>query len=237
MATVLDLITEALITVKALAVGETPGADMTTNALVKFNDVLEALSIQNLALFASTATTFSLVNGQAQYTIGPTGQVAGARPPFLETGYVSLQGADFPVDLTKTEEEYAALAIKSTPGIPEWGIYEPAYPNGVLTLWPVPYLPSTMTIYQNTALPAAATLQTTFAMPPGYRRMIRLLLSWELATDYPGMSGDEISKLQSDGQGAIALVKRNNRKPQLMRSEVSLLDCSGGSYGNWRTGV
>jgi hypothetical protein len=65
MASVLDLITAALVTVKALAVGETPGADMTTDALDKFNDVLESLSIQNLAVYASIDTVVPLIANQA----------------------------------------------------------------------------------------------------------------------------------------------------------------------------
>lgn len=238
MATVLNLITEALVTVKALAVGETPGADMTTDALAKFNDVLEALSIQNLAVFASTATTFPLVQGQAVYTIGPTGGVVAARPPYLATGYITMQGADFNVDLTRTDEEYAGLAVKNTPGVPEWGFYEPTYPNGTLTLWPVPYTASTMTILVNRAFTSATSLADVFAMPPGYRRMVKLMLACELAVDYPGMSQGEIGQLRSDAQAALALVKRNNRKPALLRSEVSQLDCSGGfNGGNWRSGA
>ncbi len=142
------------------------------------------------------------------------------------------------MDLTKTDQEYAGLALKSTPGIPEWGIYDAGYPNGVLVLWPVPYQAATMTILQNKAFTAATALTDSFQMPPGYRKMVRLLLSWELASDYPGMSGPELEKLSGDAKEARALVKRNNRKPEFLRSDVSRLDCSGGgSFGNWRNGA
>src|SRR5438094_476510 len=132
MAAVLDLITAALVTVKALAVGETPGPDMTTDALDKFNDVLEALSIQNLAVY-STADTF--------------------------------------------------------------------------------------------------------AMPPGYRRLIRLMLAWELRTDYPGLGAQELQNLKDDVAGALGSVKRANIEPVMLRSEVADLDASGGGYVNWRDGA
>ncbi len=237
MATVLELITDALITVKALAVGETAPADMTTDALTKFNDVLEALSIQNLAVYSITQTTFPLVAGTASYTIGPSGSVVAQRPPFLDTAFVRYQGTDFPVEL-HTDQEYALLSLKSQPGIPQWMIYDAAYPNGIIVLWPVPDQPATMTIYQNTAFTPATALTDAFAMPPGYRRMIRLMLAWELSSDYPGLNATELEKLQSDAAGAIALVKRNTKKSTLLRSEVSQLDCSGGgNYGNWRDGA
>jgi hypothetical protein len=237
MTTVLDLVTEALVTVKALAVGETAPPAMSNTGLTRFNEVLEALSIQNLAVYSTTQTTFPLVAGTASYTIGPTGAVVAQRPPFLATAYVRYQGTDFPVEV-HTEEEYARLSLKSQPGIPQWLIYDPAYPNGVMVLWPVPDQAATLTIYQNTAFAAAATLFDTVALPPGYRRMIRLMLAWELVTDYPGMTGPELDKLQADAAGAIGLVKRNNKKPALLRSEVAELDCSGsGNYSNWRNGA
>lgn len=235
MATVLDLVTDALITVKALAVGEPVDPDMSSDALNRFNDILEALSIQNLAVFKTLQTTFPLVNGTGSYTIGPSGAVVAQRPPFLRTAYVTFQGIDYPVDL-HTEDEYARIGLKSQPGVPEWMIYDPGYPNGTIVLWPVPNQAMTMTVYQNTQFTAATSLFDTFDMPPGYRRMIRLLLAWELTSDYPGMNGPELEKLEADTKGAVALVKRNNKKPQLLRSEVANLDCSGGNVGNWRTG-
>jgi hypothetical protein len=237
MAKVLDVITSALITAKALAAGETPNADMSATALVKFNEVLDALTIQNLAVYSNVETTFPLVGGTATYTIGPTGTVIAQRPPFVDTVYASYQGVDFEVQ-SMTQEEYALLSLKTNPGIPTRFVYHPEYPNGSLTLWPVPYAPGSLTLYQNREFTHAATIYDTFDMPAGYQRMIRLMLAWELASDYPGLAGDELSKLSEDAKSAIALIKRNNKKPAVLRSEVAQLDCSGsGNYGNWRDGA
>ena len=237
MATVLDLITSALVTVKALAVGETPGADMTTDALDKFNEVLDALSIQNLAVYSNITTTFPLVAGTATYTIGPTGTVIAQRPPFLDTVYATYQGVDFEVK-SMTQEEYALLSLKTTPGIPSRFVYHPEYPDGTLILWPVPYDVGSMTLYQNRAFTHAATIFDTFDMPPGYQKMIRLMLAWELRNDYPGLSAQELLNLDTDMKAAWALVKRNAKKPAILRSEVADLDCSGGNtYINWRNGA
>ena len=237
MATVLELVIDALVTVQALAVGETPGPEMTTDALVKFNEILESLSIQNLAVYTNLQTTFPLVAGIGSYTIGPTGAVAAQRPPYVDTAFVTLGGIDFPLSL-HTDKEYARLSIKSQPGLPEWFVYDQAYPNGVLILWPVPSQTGTMTIYQNKEFTAAATLLDTFDMAPGYRKLIRLSLAWELMSDYPGMTQAEMAKLDGDLKNAMALVKRNTRKPEILRSEVAELGCSGGGYTtNWRAGV
>lgn len=237
MATVLELITEALVTIKALAIGETPGADMTTDALTKFNDVLEGLALQNLAVYSTVETTFPLVAGVASYTIGPTGDVVAPRPPFLDTAVVNITGLDYPVSIWSTQE-YALVGLKTNPGIPARMVYDQEFPNGRITLWPVPSENWTMKLYTNAAFTAAASLFDQFSMPPGYRRLMRLLLALELLPDYPGLSDTEMSMLRSSGVSALATVKRNTKKRGTMRSEVAQLDASGGSrWVNWRDGV
>lgn len=238
MATVLDLITAALVTVKALAVGETPGPDMTTDALDKFNDVLEALSIQNLAVYASVDTVVPLVANQAAYILGPGG--VGQRPlsmDAIDSARTTFGGVDFPLEIV-ADVDYDAIQVKAVPGIPEWGALDNDFPNATLTLYPVPYQAGTLTVTQRQQFTSASALTDTFAMPPGYRRLIRLMLAWELRTDYPGMGAQELQNLKDDLAGALGSVKRANIEPVLMHSKVADLSAGGGSgYVNWRDGA
>lgn len=235
--TVLDLITEALVAVKALAAGETPGSDMTTDGLTRFNEVLESLSLQDLAIFANTFTQVPLQVNQADYSIGPSGDVIGQRPLSAESisaAYVTYNGADFPVEVVALER-WAGIVVKNTPGIPKWAAFDSGWPNTTLHLWPVPYLGATLTLIQQVPFTAATDLTTVVDMPPGYRRMLRLMLSWELITDYPGMTPDQVNKLKADKTEAIALVKGNNGSDDVMRSDV--IGLFGGGYVNWRDGA
>jgi hypothetical protein len=237
MAAVLDLITAALVTVKALAVGETPGPDMTTDALDKFNDVLEALSIQNLAVFASVDTVVPLVANQAAYILGPAG--VGQRPlsmDSIDSARATFGGVDFPIEIV-ADVDYDALAVKQIPGIPEWAALDNDYPNATLTLYPVPYQVGVLTVTQRQQFTRANALTDAFDMPPGYRRLIRLMLAWELRTDYPGMGPQELQNLKDDLAGALGSVKRANIEPVLLRSEVADMSASGGGYVNWRDGA
>jgi hypothetical protein len=237
MAAVLDLITAALVTVKALAVGETPGADMTTDALDRFNDVLEALSIQNLAVYASIDTVVQLVANQAAYILGPAG--TGQRPlsmNSIDSARVTYGDVDFPVEIV-SDVEYDALAVKQIPGVPTWAALDNDYPNATISLFPVPYQAGVLTLTQRQKFTGAGALTDTFDMPPGYKRLIRLMLAWELRTDYPGMSPQELQNLKDDLAGALGSVKRANIESVLMRSEAAELDASGGGYVNWRDGV
>lgn len=239
MATVLEQIAAALVTVKALAVGETPGPDMTTDALDKFNDVLEALSIQNLAVYSNVATVVPLVAGQAVYTLGPDG--TGQRPlsmDAIDSARVTFGGGvDYPVDVVP-QDQYDGLTVKATTGVPTWAALNGGYPDATLSLWPVPYQAGTLTLRQKQPFTRASALTDTFDMPPGYRRLIRLMLAWELRTDYPGMDAQELQNLKDDLAGALGSVKRANIEPATLAHESADLDASGGGgYVNWRDGA
>lgn len=237
MAMALDLITEALVTVKALAVGETPGADMTTDALNKFNEVLEALSLQSLAIYASTETAVPLVAGVAVYNLGPDG--VGQRPlsaNAVDSVWLTYDGVDFPVEIIG-QGEYNGIAIKQTTGLPCWVAIKNGFPNATISLYPVPDKAAVLKISQQKAFAPAETLYDTFLMPPGYRRMVRLMLAWELQSDYPGMAPDEVAKLQRDVSAALGAVKRANLEPVLMVSDAAGMGFGNSGYGNWRDGT
>lgn len=237
MTTVLDIIKSSLVTIKALAVGEAPGADMTTDALDKFNDVLETLSIQNLAVYQTVATVIPMVVNQASYTVGPGG--IGQRPlsmNSIDSVMARYLGVDYEVQVV-TQSEYDTLAVKQTTGIPAWMALNNDFPDATVSLFPVPYAPGTLTITQKQQFAAAAALADVVSMPQGYRRMLRLALAWELRNDYPGMGPQELEALRVDAVTAIANIKRANIEPVMLESEVSDLDASGGCYTDWRAGT
>jgi hypothetical protein len=121
--------------------------------------------------------------------------------------------------------------------VPTWAALDNDYPNATISLFPVPYQAGVMTLTQRQQFTRANALTDTFDMPPGYRRMIRLMLAWELRTDYPGLGAQELQNLKDDVAGAIGTVKRSNIEPVMLRSEVADLEASGGGYVNWRDGA
>lgn len=237
MATVLDLITEALVTIKALAVGETPDASMTTDALNKFNEVLEALSLQNLAIYSSDDVAVPVLAGATRLVLGPGG--VAQRPismNSIDSMYVTYDGVDRPIDII-TQDEYDNIAIKYTTGIPYLAAYDNGYPTAMLSLYPAPEQSCLIKLSQRKVFSSAQNLTDAFQMPAGYRRLVRLMLAWELASDYPGLGADEIAKLQKDVAGALGAVKRANTEPSILRSEVADMSVSGGWWGDWRDGT
>lgn len=236
MTIVYDVLVEALSKVGAIDPTETPTADELSSALTSFNEVLDSWATQNLLLYTNIVTSTTANSGVSTYTIGPTGDIVAQRPGQISAAYVTLGGVDFPLEII-SQEEYSDFVLKTQPGIPARLIYNPNYPNGTIILWPVPDQTYTLNLLYGQIFTQATSASDTFDMAPGFKKALRLALMWELVDDFPGLSPAQLAKLENDKNKAIGDIKRINNKPQVMRSEVSQLDCSnGGTYVNWRIG-
>lgn len=75
MAKPIDIITRALKDIGALASGETPTPEEAQDALDMMNDMLDQWSNEDMMVYNTTEIIFPVVNGQTQYTIGPSGDI------------------------------------------------------------------------------------------------------------------------------------------------------------------
>jgi hypothetical protein len=180
----LDLIKSSLRLVNAIAVGETPSAQEAIDSLRVLNDMLESWSTENLTVFSSTSETFTFSPGVATYSIGPAATFNGVRPIQLENVYTIYQGIDYPV-LPIDVDRYNLIPLKTQQNvIPCYVHYDPTFPNGTLTFWPVPQQATTVTITSNTQFTALANTAQSLNYPPGYSRAIRYCLAIDLAAEF-----------------------------------------------------
>lgn len=189
MATVRDQITGALIDLALLQAGEVPDPDDAALAFLRFNDFVDACKTQGLTCYTVTRSTWTLTSATS-YSVGTGGDVNIPRPVSQEaitnTGFVDTTLSNTPEygmgDLL-TEDEYAGLIMKtfSSPYPQRW-YYSPTYPLGTLKPWPVPSKSGLQgVLYTLTPVAEYATLDDSFALPPGYRRFFRTNLAVELA--------------------------------------------------------
>ena len=75
MAKPIDIISRALKDIGALEAGEVPTADAAQDAFDMLNDMLDQWSNESMMIYNYTEIIFPVVQGQTQYTIGPTGDV------------------------------------------------------------------------------------------------------------------------------------------------------------------
>src|SRR5688572_6434007 len=110
--TALEIIGDALGLTNAVGIDQTLTAAETADCLRKFNDLLENLSTQNLAVYGQTAQTFLTASGQSVYSIGVGGNWNTVRPVRIEGAYTTLSGETFPA-IPMTQGEYDAIAVKT----------------------------------------------------------------------------------------------------------------------------
>lgn len=165
MATVRDVVTDALFANGALGQGES--LDATDGALVlrAFTRMLGTWANENITVYTTSEGTMTLVAGTATYA---TTSLSTGRPVSVQNMFLRLNSVDYQVDLIG-EEEYDAIPYKTSSGLPLVCLYEASYPNGSFTFYPVPseaYVAHVKARYP--LISGTITLETSVSLPPGY---------------------------------------------------------------------
>lgn len=224
-----------------LATGEAPSAAEQQDAFTALNDMIDSMSNENLLIYNKVIETFTLVGGQAQYTMGipvspATADFTTSRPQKIEQATIKITGGPTPaIEVPMkilTQQEWADTALKATSSsIPMWLYHDGAYPLDNLYFWPVPTLAYSVVLYSWKQLAEFATVNDTVALPPGYKKMLRYGLALELAPEF-GKQPDEIIGLQF--AEAKESIKRLNVKDHLMKTDAAVLSAKSGF--NWLIG-
>lgn len=203
------LVRRAMRLLGVIATGETPTADEMNDGLGSINDLLQNLSLQNLAMFGSSVETFATIAGQAVYSIGPGGNWDTTRPVRIAgDGICTFNGVDFPVTQIG-QGEYDAIGLKTQQQpIVEKLLYINANPLGLITLWPVPSGIVNIGLNTDRVLTAVTDSNTAMVFPPGYLLYFRYALAILMAPDYGVQITAEISGPASK---ALADIKRANK--------------------------
>ena len=224
-----DLVTSSLRLINAIATNETPSANEMADAILVLNDLLESLSTEDITVFSTSDATYSLTANTATYTVGPTGTWVGVRPIEVLYAYTRVNGVDFPCKVTTDVGEYNSISVKTAGStMPMIALYNAEFPNGQISLWPVPSAAgATFTLTHTDALPQVVNSATTINLPPGYSKMLRYLLGVELATEY----GIRVSP---EMRAAAGEAKANVQRKNLSTAE---LDCGPEFTGFGGTGI
>ncbi len=226
--TVQELITASLQDLRVIQTGETTSADDAAFALARLNDWINSLATENLSIYTITRTTWTLSQATS-YTIGSGGTINVARP----TGPMAISNIGFQdtsvsptmeynLGPVLTEDAYAAIAQKGLTSVyPQNWYYNPTFASGLGVLIPYPIPTSTTlqgVIYTQTPVAEFASVSDTIALPPGYRRFLRLGLAKELASAFDAGLTPE---LQLSALEAKSDVKRANMRLSDLSSGVA----------------
>ena len=237
MATVRDIITDALREIGVLASSETPTADDATFALNAFNRQIDANAAESLLIFTNTRTTCPMVVAQQNYSVGAGGDINIPWPVFPQ--HIHFQDTAFtpsrewPLQLL-TNDAWANVTIKSLTSTtyPVWAYYNATYPLGTIQLWPIPQKTGLeLVFYAPQQVSEFADLNSAISLPPGWRRFLTKNLALELCPSYERPASEELKDAARESK---AVVKRSNIQQQDMKMDAgALCQGSGAANGYW----
>lgn len=182
-----DQITRALRLLGVLAEGETPTADMSQDALVTMNQMIDSWNTERLSVFSTQDQTFLWPVGEIMRTLGPTGDFVGNRPVLLDdaTYYRDPQtNVSYGVKFIN-QQQYDGIAVKTvTSTYPQVLFINMTFPDVTMYIYPKPTRTLEWHFISVEELSQPATLTTQLHFPPGYMRAFAYNLAMEIAPEY-----------------------------------------------------
>jgi hypothetical protein len=234
--TALDLIKLAQKMAGMLAVGQTPLAEDSNDALLLLNSMLASWT-QNRWLVYHLNDVFVPATGAISYTVGPAGDFNIVRPDRIESIYVRLQrgvgtSIDYPLQQIETYEEYADIGYKSLRSFPSIAFYDSDFPLGKLYIWPIPNPQFDIHMLVKEILPHDLALTDQIMLPPEYHEAIlynlcgRICLLYQLQVE-PGVV--------ALARAALNTIKVANHRVPELKMPAGLLR-RGGAWSGHGTG-
>ncbi len=222
-----DQINRALRLLGVLAEGETPAAEVSQDALVAFNQMIDSWSTERLSIYNTIDQVFNWPVGEITQHLGPTGSSFGGfdgiRPILLDDStYFRDPGTNVSFGIKFiNQQQYDGIAVKTvTSTYPQVMWINMEYPNIQMTIYPKPTRLLEWHFISVQELSQPATLATELAFPPGYLRAFVYNLAMELA---PEFGVDPSTQVQRIAMTSKRNIKRINNPDDIMSLPYSLV--------------
>lgn len=204
------LIVSALRLIGLIRVGQTAATNEIAEGLAALNDLLDNWSTERLDVLSVVPTTYNLVSGTANYTLGPSGTLGNVRPNRIEsaTCNIATPGGsglqEFEVKIA-TRAQWTSIREKGAMSLIVQALYfDRAFPLANIRLWPVPTGSGiTLTLYAWTALTAFADLTTDVPLAQGYSRALQFTLAIELCSRFQIAVPDSVAKSATEAMAGL----------------------------------
>jgi hypothetical protein len=240
VATLIELITDALGEIGVLGSGAAPDASQAAHALRRINDLLGQYAADPGLIYKVTATEWTIVASTQNYSVG-VGSTVNVAPPALNAvqsiGFKDTTpdpDYEFCREKPYSEEEWASITIKAqTATYPQRAYYNPTVSTATISLWPIPTASNLKGIlYALEAVAQFAAVTDTISLPDQYRRMLVKNLALELAPSYK-MEPSQL--LVAQARESRSIVRAANFRPENMifPRETLISERSGGGASNY----
>lgn len=225
--TVLELIRAALNTTNVLFDGEDPDANTAKAALFQLNSMLDTWTADSLAVYAERNDLFTLVPGQAIYTVGSTGDWVMPRPVEIVAAQTRISSTiEYPLQIV-SNDEYNAIRVKGLTNSIQYVMgVQYSYPNAVVSFYPTPSTNNPVRITSRIHFASLSNMTEIVDLPPGYQEAIVYNLAHRIATSMnkPLSQAAEEMRISS-----MMRIKSNNTAD----TQLTCGDILGRSAGAW----
>ncbi len=218
MATLLDILSDALTALGQLGAGRSMSPEQAEQGLRVANRMLGKWSVQRLLLYYVVNRTYNLSATVQDYTVGPTGTIGGVsvRPTLVEGAQLAPPGSAQSNTISIYDKpKWDAIgdrgATCSPLGLPQGVYVEYSYPNIGLHFWPVPNNAAQLTMGVWEPLTKFVTIFDDFTFPEGYEEgfMWNIAVEWAPFFDMPVTQS--MSELAADGGNNIKKINAQSR--------------------------
>lgn len=239
--TVLDLIKRAFRDLNIYSVDDDIPSSEANESFDRLNMMLNQWNNQQLLCYQIAETSWPVVSNKATYSIGKGAGADwnGDRPIRISSIYLRLNAAPNSIDypLVKlTNEQYQDLSMKAIQSsIPYAYLFVNAWPNAIITLFPVPTTALTLYLHAWSQLAQFSTINDTVSLPPGYDAAIIHNLAVEIASYHnpPETLYQRVLKMATDSKAILK--DTNNSEPVMAKVDFAMAGRPTG-YPNILTG-
>lgn len=203
--------------------GSITGTTLTVTAVASGNIALgQYVSGAGVASGTQITQFLTGAGGTGTYTIN-VNQAVGSiamtsyyqRPLRINSAFVRVSSLDYQVTPVNVEQ-YELIGFKTLNGPwPRILYYQPAFPVGNITYWPVPGS-GEMHIFAETVLQPFTTLFDTVNLPQGYNMMLRWNLAEQMLPSYGKTDPTIVQMIMKNAADGRAWVKRTNAHPPML---------------------
>ncbi len=233
VSTVSDICRGALQAIGVLAAGETLDASDGDIALEVVNGWLDQKAAERLAIYESARTTWTISN-TASFTLGTGGTINVIRPQYIDHVRYQDTSASTPTEIELTElseDAYALYPQKTeTANYPAYFYYDHSWSSGLANLYLLPRATGSNlqgVLYAPKQIARFAALTTSFSLPPGYERMIRMNLALELCGPFEKQPPPWVVAAADD---SLQSVRRANLRVSDLSVDAQLTPQTAGRY-------
>ena len=240
MARGLDIITDAMAEIGAIAAGEPIQPQELAFALGRLNTIVDAWNAERSQVYADVQSTFTLVPGTSPHTIGPAASTPtwtmATRPvSILALSLIQPSGVRLPLRMHHGIEWWSTQRVPTLPGtLPIDVCYVPDWPLGLLFFWPVPSAALGVELYARVVF-AAFDLQTDFSLAPGYNGALVSSLAEDLCAPFGKPCPPALTR---KAEMARARIQRNNAvSPKISTTDAGIPGGGRSGWWDYQTGL